>query len=137
MANRFACTNEKVKALVAVSGQLLSGDDDKTESYECSRSLPVLHMHGDADPVVPYNGCSKDTSIFAMCRELAAIPGGGRCLLPMGSLWAAYGPMAIVGKVIVLVGLAEFSQGTWFSFCINRPRARSRWPAQSMMSLPA
>jgi len=86
MANRFACTNEKVKALVAISGQLMNGDGDKTESFECSRSIPVLHMHGDADPVVPYKGCSKSTSIFAMCREMAAIPGGGFPTLPWQSI---------------------------------------------------
>lgn len=76
MANRFACTNEKVKALVAVSGPLMSGDGDKTESFECSRSIPMLHMHGEADQVVPYNGCSKSTSILAMCRGMAAMGGG-------------------------------------------------------------
>lgn len=86
MANRFACTNEKVKAMVAVSGPLMSGDGDKTESFECSRSIPMLHMHGDADPVVPYKGCSKDTSILSMCREMAAIPGGGFPQLPWPSI---------------------------------------------------
>jgi len=74
MANRFACANEKVKAFVSMSGPLINGTDaKKTESFECSRHVPMLHMHGDKDTVIPYDGCSQSSPL--QCRMMAILPG--------------------------------------------------------------
>jgi polyhydroxybutyrate depolymerase len=74
MANRLACTNERVKVLVSMSGPLINGTDaEKTESFQCRRSVPMLHMHGDADIVIPYDGCSQSSS--RTCKSLAMMPG--------------------------------------------------------------
>merc|ERR1712107_847794 len=75
MANRLACSSSKVKALVAVSGPLVQGTGVASERFECSRRIPVLHLHGDADAVVPYDGCKKSDSMFKLCKRMAVLPG--------------------------------------------------------------
>jgi len=75
MANRLACTNSRVKAMVAVSGPLINGTGSDTESFVCDRAIPVLHLHGDADAIVPYDGCDKSKPLTSPCRSMAALPG--------------------------------------------------------------
>jgi len=77
MANRLACTNDKVKAFVAVSGPLMNGTGDATEAFECARSVPTLHFHGLDDPIVPYYGCTKDSPGFfnKTCQSMAHLSG--------------------------------------------------------------
>jgi len=76
MANRFSCSNKKVKAFVAVSGPLINGTGEKgSEAFTCARSLPYLHFHGTADGVVPYDGCKAEDKGFEACKELAKSPG--------------------------------------------------------------
>jgi len=71
MANRLACSNPKIKALVAVSGPMINGTG--IEAFTCDRSLPMLHLHGDADAVIPYDGCNG-VGNFA-CAAMAKLPG--------------------------------------------------------------
>lgn len=75
MANRLACTNDRVKAMVAVSGPLLNGTDGKTETFACKRSIPMLHFHGSDDAIIPYYGCNASkTSTCAYIAELDGFP---------------------------------------------------------------
>lgn len=73
MANRLACTNERVKALVAVAGPLMNGTG-QTDQFPCNRSVPMLHMHGSADEVVPWIGCREGDG-QKPCHAMAAMPG--------------------------------------------------------------
>jgi len=81
MANRLACTNDKVKAFVSVSGPLMNGTGSDTQTFVCSRSVPMLHFHGLADVIVPYYGCRKDSHSHdsnhspAACRFMSEMPG--------------------------------------------------------------
>merc|ERR1719215_1819196 len=74
MANRLACTNHKVKAFVAVAGPLMNGTGNETQTFDCSRSVPMLHFHGTDDIVVPYHGCPK-ADPKPTCRFMSEMPG--------------------------------------------------------------
>jgi polyhydroxybutyrate depolymerase len=76
MANRLACTDSRVKAMVVVSGNLINGTrNPKTEYFTCSRKVPLLHFHGLSDKVVPFNGCSVTHGPMP-CESLEFIGGG-------------------------------------------------------------
>jgi polyhydroxybutyrate depolymerase len=73
MANRLACTDSRIKAMVVVAGNLINGTESpKTEYFRCSRRIPLLHFHGLTDKVVPFNGCSV-THGDMPCRSLEFI----------------------------------------------------------------
>merc|ERR1712232_417657 len=77
-------SDDRIKALAAIAGPLVNGTGrDHTETYQCSRSLPVLHFHGLADPIVPFTGCNA-TSGGSVCENLLRWPGGG--FAPMGTV---------------------------------------------------
>jgi len=63
MANRLACEDSRIKALVSVAGPLVNGTygAEHTSTFKCPNRVPVLHVHGMADPIVPYNGCTQTT----------------------------------------------------------------------------
>jgi len=75
MANRLACNDHRVKALVSISGPLINGtvSDSNSEVFACPRSLPVLHFHGDEDGVIPFWGCNESSS--RECKSMAILPG--------------------------------------------------------------
>lgn len=79
MANRLACSDVRVKALVSVSGPLMNGTatDSNSEVFACPRSLPVLHFHGDRDTVVPFWGCNESSGGLPgmSCKFMARLPG--------------------------------------------------------------
>eukprot|EP00746_Dinoflagellata_sp_MGD_P079521 gnl/MRDRNA2_/MRDRNA2_31805_c0_seq1.p1 gnl/MRDRNA2_/MRDRNA2_31805_c0~~gnl/MRDRNA2_/MRDRNA2_31805_c0_seq1.p1 ORF type:complete len:336 (+),score=40.62 gnl/MRDRNA2_/MRDRNA2_31805_c0_seq1:117-1124(+) len=85
MANRVACADERVRAIVAVSGPLINGTDGNadnvTENFSCTRQVPILHFHGTADPVVPYDGCNISTG-NEVCRSLFKMAGGSIAPFP-------------------------------------------------------
>jgi polyhydroxybutyrate depolymerase len=59
MANRLACSDERIKALVSVGGPLINGTGGPdTETFVCHRQVPILHFHGLSDPIVPFGGCN-------------------------------------------------------------------------------
>jgi len=74
MANRLACSDTRIKAMVAVSGGLTNGTDKKGETFECSRRVPMLHFHGLKDPVVPFKGCNH-TFGGLECESMQDFPG--------------------------------------------------------------
>jgi polyhydroxybutyrate depolymerase len=75
MANRFACSNDKVKALVALSGPLMNGTGKEgSETFTCSRSVPMMHLHGTADMVIPYDGCKSGNMACQMMSKLPGFP---------------------------------------------------------------
>jgi len=76
MANRLACEDPRIKAVVAVSGPLVNGTTDDTESeiFRCPRSVPVLHFHGLEDPIVPFTGCNQSYGGL-VCRTMQKFPG--------------------------------------------------------------
>merc|ERR1719183_2690994 len=60
MANRLACTDSRIKAMVSVAGPLVNGTaDHDLETFACTRRVPVLHFHGTNDTISPFDGCSK------------------------------------------------------------------------------
>jgi polyhydroxybutyrate depolymerase len=69
MAHRYACERaERVAAVVSLAG------DPSKDASQCKPRVPVsvLQVHGDADPVVPYEGApAYGGSVF---RMPAAIP---------------------------------------------------------------
>jgi len=71
MANRLACSDTRIKAIVTVVGPLVNGTNQasETESFQCQRRVPVLHFHGMVDPVVPFGGCNKTVGGF-QCQGL-------------------------------------------------------------------
>lgn len=83
MANRLACADSRIRAFVSVSGPLMNGTtgDDKTETFDCNRSVPMLHFHGLGDPVVPYGGCSM-TSGGKDCEALEKMSYGRIAPMP-------------------------------------------------------
>jgi polyhydroxybutyrate depolymerase len=64
MANRLACElgADELTAVSSVSGPLVNGSVhiNGTETIMCEpkRPVPILHIHGDADTVVPFGGCN-------------------------------------------------------------------------------
>lgn len=75
MANRLTCSDARIKAMVSVAGPLVNGSvDHDLDTFQCSRRVPVLHFHGNADTVVPFDGCSA-TSGGLVCREMIKILG--------------------------------------------------------------
>jgi polyhydroxybutyrate depolymerase len=76
MANRLACSDSRIKAMVVVSSVLTNGTDSpRTEVFPCSRKVPILHFHGFSDPIVPWNGCNS-TSGDVDCKSLMIMGGG-------------------------------------------------------------
>jgi len=89
MANRLACSDARILAMVSVSGPLVNGTSNaKTEVFQCSRPVPVLHFHGLADPVVPFSGCNA-TSGGKMCRSLLQMGFGSFAPMPQVSEYIA------------------------------------------------
>jgi len=76
MINRFACEEPRIKAIVAVSGMMVNGTegDETTETFSCPRKVPILHIHGQSDPVVPWTGCNKSTGGMT-CKYFLSMPG--------------------------------------------------------------
>jgi len=76
MANRLACSDTRIKAMVTVAGPLVNGtgQGSETESFQCQRRVPVLHFQGLADPVVPFGGCNKTAGGF-QCQGLQSWSG--------------------------------------------------------------
>jgi len=64
MVNRLACELENVTAIASVSGPLVNGTNETGGAFQCNNSLPILHMHGTADPVVPFGGCTDNFSAY-------------------------------------------------------------------------
>jgi polyhydroxybutyrate depolymerase len=70
MANRLACSDGRIKAMVSVAGPLVNGTlDGKLETFSCNRKVPVLHFHGMDDTVVPFDGCTESSGGM-MCRMM-------------------------------------------------------------------
>lgn len=82
LANRIACTDGRVRAIVSVSGPLVNGtSDNQSEAFHCNRVVPILHFHGNADPVVPYDGCSTTTG-GKVCQGLQKLGKGSIAPFP-------------------------------------------------------
>lgn len=82
MANRLACSDARILAIVSVSGPLINGTTSpKTETFQCHRPMPVLHFHGLSDPIVPFEGCST-TSGGKICEWLEEVGFGGFAPMP-------------------------------------------------------
>lgn len=59
MANRYGCSSNRVKGVIAVAGPLVNGTGgDGGEMFHCSRPVPTLYFHGTKDPICPYGGCN-------------------------------------------------------------------------------
>ena len=84
MVNRLACElpADLLTAIASVSGPLVNGTGAVGEPFACRSAVPILHMHGDADSVVPFGGCNATwTSYGKLCiwlhdmgLQLAAFP---------------------------------------------------------------
>ena len=59
MANRLACELDGITAVAAVSGPLINGTAKIGEPFACERRVPLLHIHGLKDPIVPFGGCNS------------------------------------------------------------------------------
>ena len=59
MVNRLACELDGVTAMASISGPLINGTDFVGVPFQCDRSLPILHIHGHKDPIVPFGGCNS------------------------------------------------------------------------------
>lgn len=78
LSHRLACEmSSRIAAIAAVSGTLT----DST-AYYCNpqRLMPIMHIHGTADPIVPYNGLTgslstEQTINFWLARETCSTPG--------------------------------------------------------------
>jgi polyhydroxybutyrate depolymerase len=75
MANRVACELPGVTAFAAVSGPLVNGTAEYGQPFTCRASpsapVPILHIHGTADPVVPFGGCNDTFSSYGKaCVDL-------------------------------------------------------------------
>jgi len=67
MANRLACTDTRIKAIVSVAGPLINGTHDVNRSldtFTCERRVPLLHFHGTADSIIPFSGCTAEDGSF-------------------------------------------------------------------------
>lgn len=65
MAHRWACEGERVDALVPVAGPLMT--------QECAgEPVPILHVHGTADTVVPARGGRPRSSVDASYPSVEA-----------------------------------------------------------------
>lgn len=54
MSHRLACElSDRIVAIASVAGSIVSGEE---ENCHPSRAVPVLQIHGKADPIVPYRG---------------------------------------------------------------------------------
>lgn len=54
--------SERIAAIAAVAGT------SALEKYEPKRPIPVLHIHGTKDTLVPYNGPDKKTDVMKILR---------------------------------------------------------------------
>jgi polyhydroxybutyrate depolymerase len=82
MANRLVCEDTRIKAFVAVAGPLINGTENpRTETFACTRKIPVLHFHGLADGVVPFEGCNA-TSKSKVCQSLLWFGNGSFAPMP-------------------------------------------------------
>ena len=74
MVNRLACElEENVTAVATVSGPLVNGTATAGTPFSCrsGRRVPILHIHGLKDPVVPFHGCNETWSGFGkMCTDM-------------------------------------------------------------------
>lgn len=78
LSHRLACELEnRIAAIAAVSGTLT----DSTYFY-CtpSRIMPIMHIHGTTDPIVPYSGVTGSLSTeqcinYWLTKNICAIPG--------------------------------------------------------------
>jgi len=66
MVNRLACELENVTAVAAVSGPVVNGTDTVGEPFTCERTVPILHIHGHKDPIVPFGGCNSTWASYGM-----------------------------------------------------------------------
>jgi polyhydroxybutyrate depolymerase len=88
MTNRFACEFKsrleqmqptpdiQLVAVAAVSGPLVNGTENTDEQiFSCDNvKMPILHIHGNADPIVPFGGCNSTWSSYKEnCPTLHAI----------------------------------------------------------------
>jgi hypothetical protein len=78
MTNRFACEFKsrleqmqpipdiQLVAVAAVSGPLVNGTENEDEqTFSCDNvTMPILHIHGTADPIVPFGGCNSTWSSY-------------------------------------------------------------------------
>ena len=64
MPHRKYLNNTGVTALASVSGLLVNGTDQTGGTFECRHKVPILHIHGTADPVVPFGGCNDTFSSY-------------------------------------------------------------------------
>jgi polyhydroxybutyrate depolymerase len=108
MANRLACEDQRIKAIVAVSGPLLNGTGsqdpaDLTETFACARRVPILHFHGLEDGIVPFTGCNSTTGPTP-CR--------GLLLWLKGRIAPFKGVMAYLKRWRARNGLNESDDGT-------------------------
>lgn len=54
MSHKLACElSDRIVAIASVSGSIVPGEEEKCTQ---SRAVPVLQIHGKADPIVPYRG---------------------------------------------------------------------------------
>lgn len=61
MSYRLACELEdKIAAIASVTGVM---SDSVYNSCQTDRPVPILHMHGTADPTVAYNGTTGNTAV--------------------------------------------------------------------------
>jgi poly(3-hydroxybutyrate) depolymerase len=73
MVNRLACEldgNASVTAVAAVSGPLVNATHPEDgDSFQCphgNKPVPLLHIHGHKDPVVPFGGCNTTYTRYAI-----------------------------------------------------------------------
>merc|ERR1712176_1437328 len=122
MANRLACNDKRIKALVAISGMLVNGSGSEgTEYFSCDRKLPVLHLHGLADPIVPFEGCNETDGAY-MCRSLYKMWEGKLAPMPPVDTYIAdwrrrNGITSTVGQVGFVNGSTSCT--TWGSLAHN------------------
>lgn len=64
MVNRLACELDGVTAVAAVSGPLINGTAAYGTPFECTRRVPILHIHGTHDPIIPFGGCNATYSSY-------------------------------------------------------------------------
>jgi len=72
MANRYGCSSDRVKGVIAVAGPLVNGTGGGGgEMFHCTRPVPTLYFHGTKDPICPYGGCNATWAAFGhICPSL-------------------------------------------------------------------
>ncbi|HET8929261.1 MAG TPA: alpha/beta fold hydrolase [Acidimicrobiales bacterium] len=73
------CRDDRVKAIVAVSGITFPGPD-KSDTYDDPPKIPLLMLHGETDSVLRYDVGSRqifDTTLTSLPRALISFPDDG------------------------------------------------------------